>query len=231
MLRNLPGAFAITFLLLPLAWAPITSADTFDLQVDSQPSQVPIVTFGSWSEFAWVTPWSGNGIYTKSPEPLEIEMNGMEFRLQAFILGTGSLGAYELSVDGIMRLDGMAPGTIVSPGLELDFDLTNVTLVTTGGSINIYHEEAGVFQDLDLGLDPLSFDLSTSSLVGDLNFLIVPEIGSLFLNLDSASAALANVGPMHLGGALDLAATPVPEPGTALLVGLGIALLGSTRRS
>ena len=133
-------------------------------------------------------------------------------------------------------LDALA-ATSVSATVFVDiFEIDGVTVNNINGNAQMVFTNGGQFESNDEGVGT---HIWTGSLLIDLDQIIANAGGSgratrVQLNLDNtlvafaASGASARIEKKDIDG---LAITIVPEPGTALLMGLGLAGLATIRRN
>lgn len=232
---------ALILSLLPFVQASSASAATYGVQVEpypavvypepfsASPPSVAIGNFPGWDAFL-IAPVAGRGTYSteRDPNTFVIDFSGLEFRFQA-----GLDDPYHSYLDAVMRLDGVAPGTLGRLGSfpGITFDLSGVTLVTSGGTLYTKNTVTWEDEELDLALEPLSFDLSNSSLTGDLGLLSYPDTtGLLWFDLDTLSGNIGGHGAIDISGPLSMDVFAIPEPGTAVLLGAGMIVLAMRRK-
>ncbi len=117
-------------------------------------------------------------------------------------------------------------GTLTGASTPIDgggvADLDGWLLTLNQGSL----VAAGLGLNIDLSVDPFEFVLPTTlSTISDLGAGLLEWVIPL-----SASTTISGIG-VDLSGAIVATGTPVPEPGTATLMLLGLAGLAARRRA
>jgi len=184
---------------------------------------------------------------------LQYNLDGAGF--QTFPTGTlvpVSLGNHEIqiriapgageSISGyLLNFEGTAGGAEASPFLD-PFDSdgdgtpdTNVNVTCKAGRAGAdtncgaaFVFGGGTAGSVNLGLaEVLASNLSVNLLAVNRIVLSASQVGATFKLLDSSSVTDGNLVEISVGG---LGFSVIPEPGTALLIGAGLAGLGLARR-